>query len=159
MGPVHVEHRGEHATQAVPLLKEPSGQRVPLDVVVEDVLGTQVDGEVGDCVNPDWQVMHEPEEAAQVVQPSAQTNKKVGIKTVYIKKVEGDKPLHVPSSAWKNPSAHAAHNVPFPAVVCPALHVHPPFPSQTPLRQLQDDGAFVTLSARQIPEPLIPSAH
>lgn len=73
VGPVHVEHKGEHGAHAVPLLKEPSGQSVPLEVVVEDVEGTHVEGEVGDWVKPDWQVMHAPEDAAQDAQPSAQT--------------------------------------------------------------------------------------
>lgn len=73
VGPVHVEHKGEHGAHAVPLLKEPSGQSVPLEVVVEDVEGTHVEGEVGDWVKPDWQVMHAPEDAAQDVHPSAQT--------------------------------------------------------------------------------------
>lgn len=67
--------------------------------------------------------------------------------------------MHVPSSAWKNPLAQAAQSVPLLAVVYPALHVHPPLPSQTPFWQLQLAGASVTFSVRQTPEPAIPSAH
>ena len=34
VGPEHVVHEGEQRPQAVPLLKLPSGQTVPVDVVV-----------------------------------------------------------------------------------------------------------------------------
>ena len=72
VAPVQVEQSVLHAVQDEPLLKEPSGQTVPLEVVVEEVGAMHCVVSDGLAVSPDWQVMQDPDWAAQEAQPSEQ---------------------------------------------------------------------------------------
>ena len=67
--------------------------------------------------------------------------------------------LQSPVEVKKNPAAHFAHAVPLSAFVQPGLHVHWPFEPQMPLRQLQVEGALLTMGFRHLPEPEIPSSQ
>jgi hypothetical protein len=68
-------------------------------------------------------------------------------------------PLQSPVEVRKKPEEQAAHAVPLEAVVKPGLHAHCPFVPQTPLRQLQVEGALATVRLRHWPVPVIPWSH
>jgi hypothetical protein len=68
VSPVHVLQRGEHALQAVPSLKLPSGHTVPVEVVA--AVGMHCVLSLAFCVKPVWHVRHVPEPSAHEVQPS-----------------------------------------------------------------------------------------
>lgn len=101
--PVHVSQLAEHVAHAVPLLKLPSGQTVPDDVVCSGA--SHFVRSVESCVNPDLHVIQIPLLSSQSVHPSWHAEQS-------------------PFESRKNPLAHFAHAVPLSAVVHPALHVH-----------------------------------
>lgn len=67
--------------------------------------------------------------------------------------------MQSPVEVKKKPGEHVAHAVPLSAVVKPAVQTHWPLVPQTPLRQLQVEGALVTMDFKHCPVPVIPSSQ
>lgn len=137
VGPAHVWHDDEQATQLVPSLKLPSGHATP----------AAVDGKVVHLVASFWSCVkcvphlrQLPVPSAQVVHPSWQT-------------------LQSPVEVAKNPLAHLAQAVPLAAVVQPGLHAHEPSEPHSPLRQLHVFKGDATGGSRHLPVPDMPSSH
>ena len=133
VAPVQVLHRLEHCSQLPPLGKDPSTHADPLLVVAGT--GSHLARVLGSAVNPLAQVRQSPVPSIHCEQPKEHTSQ-------------------VPFVLRKNPGWQAPQSVPFVAVVHPVAHVHPPFPSQAPLRQLQLLGAVLLAGERQKPVPV-----
>lgn len=72
--PEQVVHDIEQGLQLVPVLKLPSGQGVPEDVVAWEAM--HLVRSLASWVKPDWQVMQTPVSFAHSEQPSWQTKEK-----------------------------------------------------------------------------------
>lgn len=138
VAPVHVLQRLEHCVHVLPFGKDPSTHVDPLLVVAGT--GSHLARVFGSAVKPLAHVRQSPEPSMHCWQPREQASQ-------------------VALLLRKKPGWQAPHSVPFVAVVQPVEHVHPPLPSQTPLRQLQLLGAVLLLGARQSPVPVGPSSQ
>jgi hypothetical protein len=121
--PVHVWHDDEQGEQELPLLNEPSGQAVPLEVTERG--GLHFVRSLPSWVKPDLHARQTPVPSAHRSHPNWQT-------------------WQSPVEVRKKPAVHFPHAVPSSAVVKPELQVHWPFEPQTPFKQLHEAGGFAT---------------